>query len=337
MAYRPAGGLWRHVHGVPLFPSGNTADRQAPARTTVRGRGPGAGRPRGSGAFPRQARPLCAERRPSSQWPRRAGGPQHEPLGWPSASPRPPPARARPRLEREPPPDARDVRATGLLALLRLPGRWVPGRRRAAARDAELVWALRHLTDVPRLIGTAVHQAARRVVEAVIAGDPPPSYSAFLAAARFSLNQAWTKSQPAEVDCSWRYPTTYVVLRELALRGAPHECEIEVARMRLRQSLNALLHAPLLQDLRAAAARAPGDVFLPPAGVPLPFSITLTCTTEPRFGEGPGQESEATGWAAVDAADRHSDLRPVAEALAAQAEGDLVAATPVRISLLSNS
>jgi hypothetical protein len=194
-----------------------------------------------------------------------------------------------------------------------------------AVRDAELAWALRHLTDVPRLIGTAVHQAARRVVEAVIAGGPPPSYSALLAAARFSLNQAWTNSQPAEVDRFWRYPTTYVVLRELALRGELHDFEIEVARMRLRRALSALVNAPVLRDLRVTAARDADDVFLPPAGAPLPFTTHLPATDGDV-----GAVGEATAWAAVDVAYLHRDLASVAEALVAQTGGDLASLPPWR-------
>ena len=165
-------------------------------------------------------------------------------------------------------------------------------------RSAPLAWALKHLQTVPLLVGTVVHNAAQRVAKAVIAGDAPPSFAELLAGARYALNQAWTNSQPSHIDGWWEHPTHYLALQEVVDRGHLEPWEIARARIRLGRCLEALLNAPLLDDLRAAG---PGATWLPPAG-PTSFS--------PLLG--------VAAWGAVDAAYRHSDLVAVYEALAAQ-------------------
>lgn len=162
--------------------------------------------------------------------------------------------------------------------------------------DARRAFALRHLTPLLGLVGTAVHVAARSVLEAVRAGGPLPSADDLLAGARLTLNQAWRTSQADQVDRFWRYPGAYTALREVVYHGRLHPEETERASRRLRACLDALLAAPVLADV-AACAR--DDVWLPEADLPV------------RFAPAP----DLRAWAAVDLAYRHADAEAVRGAL----------------------
>ena len=165
------------------------------------------------------------------------------------------------------------------------------GSRGLGLRDGDpagaRAFALRHLTTLPLLVGTAVHAAARRVVEAVVERRAVPPIEELLAGARFTLNQAWRNSQPDLIDRFWRYPAAHNALLEIVYRGALRPAEITRASGRLRDCLDALTDAPVLDDLRACGA---ADVWLAPDAFPVSFDPA------------PGQ----LAWGAVDFAYRHS-------------------------------
>ena len=164
--------------------------------------------------------------------------------------------------------------------------------------DAKRAWALRHLTDVPLLTGTVVHQAARRLLDAIVLGGAKPTFDSLLTGARFTLNQAWINSQPAHIDRFWRSPTLYTALREIAVRGELSDVEIVAGRERLRRCLMALMEAPVLADV---ANCNEGTVYLPP---PAPMRFTVA---------GSGGITAITAWAAVDFAYRVADPQCVLE------------------------
>lgn len=172
----------------------------------------------------------------------------------------------------------------------------------AGDRSATLAWALRHLTTVPLLIGSAVHVAARLVLDALVAGRTPPALDDLHDGARLTLNAAWRSSQPRHVDGFWEHPAIYVALQEIVGRGRLEPFEILRARGRLFRALEALVSAPVLADLEDCAA---GETYLPPPG-PLAFAPL------------PG----ATAWGALDFAYRHHDMVTVQEALHAESAAE---------------
>lgn len=130
----------------------------------------------------------------------------------------------------------------------------------AAARRA---WALRALTSIPALVGTAVHDAARQLAAATRDGKPLPSYDALWSAARARLNAAWRRSQADQIPQFWRSPTTAPALHEVVYRGGLEQAEVEGARIKLRSCLRHLVATPVLADLRDCR---PSDVHLGGAG-----------------------------------------------------------------------
>lgn len=180
-------------------------------------------------------------------------------------------------------------------------GAGLPPDDPAAQADARRAWALRHLTELQMLVGVVVHNAARAVLAALLAGERAPSYRELLARARFTMNQVWRGSQPDQVDRFWRWPGAYTALREIVVRGELRDVEIAVARARVRGCLAALLDAPLLDDLRGCPRDA---VLLPSHDGPVDFTPV------------PG----TTAWGAVDVAYRHGDMSVVHRALMAEAQ-----------------
>jgi hypothetical protein len=162
-----------------------------------------------------------------------------------------------------------------------------------------LAFALRHLTTLPLLVGTVVHQAARQVVGAVVGGTPVPSYDDLLGGARFTLNHAWRSSLPPQSGRFWRQPTLAPLLQEVIDRGYLEPREIARMQARLTTCLHTLLVAPVLADVADAGRDA---TWLPPLG-PVRFQPT------------PGQ----TVWGAVDLAYRHHDAAGLMGALEAAA------------------
>lgn len=165
--------------------------------------------------------------------------------------------------------------------------------------DAGRAWALRHLTDLPQLLGEVVHTAARTVFDATVRGVAPPRLDDLLLGARLTLNQVWRASQPDQIDRFWRWPGAHTALREIALRGGLRDSEIAVAGARLRTCLAALVDAPLLEDLAACPREA----------------ITLPEAAPVRFAPVPN----SLAWAVVDLIYRHTNMRDVTDALRAEA------------------
>ena len=69
------------------------------------------------------------------------------------------------------------------------------GWRPDAPREARITYALKQLTAVPLVLGTAVHDAALLCVACILAGRPLPSLDALVARTRAQLNEAYIASR----------------------------------------------------------------------------------------------------------------------------------------------
>lgn len=145
-----------------------------------------------------------------------------------------------------------------------------------AAAPARLAWVLKHLTSLPLLLGTAVHQAGRALLLAARDETEPPSLDAATEAARTLLNQVWFTSVRQQ-NRFWEMPGVYTALHEVIYRGALSDGEISRTRERLQTCLRHLYAAPVLADVRAALACWPKASSTPAlhigSGLPVSFVI----------------------------------------------------------------
>ncbi len=186
------------------------------------------------------------------------------------------------------------------------------GWRAEAARDRRLAYALKHLTAVPLLVGTAVHDAARAVMAAARDGRRPPTYDALLRTARGTLNRAWRDSQPDRIARFWQWPGDHLALHEVVYGGRIPPAAADAARVRLASCLRGLLATPLVRDVAACrddevylAGDGPERVALDlPPGLALD-ARDLLATGAGLVGGGPA--ITATLWLALDLVYRHHD------------------------------
>lgn len=139
-------------------------------------------------------------------------------------------------------------------------------------------FALKWLTTLPLLIGTAVHTAARLLVEAAMRGAARPDFDTLVDGARYTLNHAWRSSQPDLLNRFWRAPAIHPALREVVYRGQLRDAEIEDARWRLRKCLASLCDAPVLDDVAAAAADSGPEGVVPGFAGPEHFDVDGSLT-----------------------------------------------------------
>jgi hypothetical protein len=156
--------------------------------------------------------------------------------------------------------------------------------------EARRAWALKHLTALPLLTGTAIHAAARHLLIARRDGTTPPTPAEAIAAARLALRQVWLTSMRYP-DRFWSMPGAYTALLEVIYRGALTDRETAVARERIDACIEALYTMPLLEDLAGAE----------------PAEIRISDGTPDWFTTGAG----GVIWVEVDLAYRHRGETPV--------------------------
>ena len=138
------------------------------------------------------------------------------------------------------------------------------GWRPDAPRDARIAYALKQLTAVPLVLGTAVHDAALLCVACIVAGRPLPSLDALVTRSRAQLNEAYVASRR-------RAPRQFVaapkqggpMLSEVFYEGTLDRERAARHARTLETCLVALHGSDLWATLRAADPR---DVYVVPPG-----------------------------------------------------------------------
>ncbi len=135
------------------------------------------------------------------------------------------------------------------------------GWLRDAPPDARLAYALKHLTTLPQVLGTAIHASARASVLAVRAGVPRPTFEVMLAQVSDALNRAVLGSHRRAAFL--RDPKRSAMLHDAWYAGRQDSGALVDALAKARRCIRALGDSPVWAELEScrpewiAAADAP--------------------------------------------------------------------------------
>lgn len=122
---------------------------------------------------------------------------------------------------------------------------WLP----EAEPEAQHAFVLKHLTALPLVLGTTVHQLAREMALAIRQGKPLPSLEALIRRTRDELNRAVLASYHRSSFI--QHPTQHQMLHEIWRDGELDGALVERIRTKMHACLAALHNCSAWDDLRA--------------------------------------------------------------------------------------
>jgi len=135
------------------------------------------------------------------------------------------------------------------------------GWHSAAPAAHRRAYALKHLTTLEAVLGTAVHGCARRISAVLRRGRPAPPEADLVREVRGALNGVW---QLRDRETFRKSPRQHPMLREVYYGSLPDDAAVERVRDSLRMCVRHLVRSPVWEEIarcRPADVRA-GESFL---------------------------------------------------------------------------